>query len=596
MAAKSSTAKNKQPPAVAADAPAFTQEGFEKELQALASKAKEDTTAKWAKEQLSVFVRSGTLLTLAAIYSNLSQFTLAPVYGGIPSSIWHSKGIMTASFIGWSANLFLKRHLPLKPIQLLPLVAAYIPMVQFFAFKFSTYLGPQVGPVVTEALTFLPLLALSVSCTATILDDLELTSGNKLRWLLDPAPGITSYVFFKSVERYSRSFLWSILGKTLITSLLGLQLLMTGIYSVLAPSKLIRYAIPALLHTTLLNTHFQAPWTTASLNSTLLATDWKILERQDSNTGVISIIENSKDKFRAMRCDHSLLGGEWLLETNGPVGEPIYGIFVMLEAIRLIERPNPVADTQANALVIGLGIGTTPAALMAHGIWTTIVEIDPVVHDFATKYFGLPETHTKVIDDAVSYAALVAGGFDYNGNIGRKFDYIVHDVFTGGAEPVELFTLEFLQDLKTMLNPDGVIAINYAGDFMLPPARIIVNTIRTVFPSCRMYRESARPSAAVLEKEKRDFTNMVIFCTATKVERVTFRRAVEKDYLGTRARQAFLMPKHEVPGSRFKEQGDDGGVLLRNGTERFRKWQQQSALGHWSVMRGVLPKQVWEGW
>jgi len=34
----------------------------------------------------------------------------------------------------------------------------------------------------------------------------------------------------------------------------------------------------------------------------------------------------------------------------------------------------------------GLGIGTTPSALMSHGIETTIVEIDPVVHEFATKY------------------------------------------------------------------------------------------------------------------------------------------------------------------------------------------------------------------
>lgn len=118
-----------------------------------------------------------------------------------------------------------------------------------------------------------------------------------------------------------------------------------------------------------------------------------------------------------------------------------------------------IESSPTDIIPSGLGIGTTPAALMAHGIWTTIVEIDPVVHDFATKYFRLPETHTEVIDDAVSYASLVAGGFDYNGHVGRKFDYIVHDVFTGGAEPVELFTLEFLQDLRTMLNPNGVIAI-----------------------------------------------------------------------------------------------------------------------------------------
>jgi spermidine synthase len=89
---------------------------------------------------------------------------------------------------------------------------------------------------------------------------------------------------------------------------------------------------------------------------------------------------------------------------------------------------------------------------MSLGIDTTIVEIDPVVHDFATKYFALPQNHTPVIRDAVSYASEVAQS-------GEKFDYVVHDVFTGGAEPVDLFTLEFMQDLKAILKPTGVIAI-----------------------------------------------------------------------------------------------------------------------------------------
>lgn len=100
----------------------------------------------------------------------------------------------------------------------------------------------------------------------------------------------------------------------------------------------------------------------------------------------------------------------------------------------------------------GLGIGTTPAALIAHGVDTTIVEIDPVVYDFATRYFDLPANHTAVISDAVSYASLLVG-------LGKKFDYIVHDVFTGGAEPIDLFTFEFLSNLHSLLTPDGVIAI-----------------------------------------------------------------------------------------------------------------------------------------
>lgn len=99
----------------------------------------------------------------------------------------------------------------------------------------------------------------------------------------------------------------------------------------------------------------------------------------------------------------------------------------------------------------GLGIGTTPSALVAHGVRTTVVEIDPVVHEFATRYFRLPSNHTSVIQDATAFV------IHYRHD--ARYDYIIHDVFTGGAEPINLFTVEFLNGLKDMLDEQGVIAI-----------------------------------------------------------------------------------------------------------------------------------------
>jgi hypothetical protein len=58
----------------------------------------------------------------------------------------------------------------------------------------------------------------------------------------------------------------------------------------------------------------------------------------------------------------------------------------------------------------------------------------------------------------------------------------------------------------------------------------------------------------------------------------------------------FLMPKHEIKGSVFETQEGDGEVLSRNSTKRLSKWQQTSAVGHWNVMRTVLPSEVWENW
>jgi spermidine synthase len=107
----------------------------------------------------------------------------------------------------------------------------------------------------------------------------------------------------------------------------------------------------------------------------------------------------------------------------------------------------------ANSRCSGLGVGTTPSALVSHGINTTVVEMDPVVYEFAVKYFDLKENNSPVLQDAVSYTAELAK------TAPMTYDYIVHDVFTGGAEPVDLFTVEFLEGLFALLKPEGTVAI-----------------------------------------------------------------------------------------------------------------------------------------
>lgn len=561
-------------------------EAFERELKNLATQAQSETWLKWIIEQFLVYTRAVLLLTLTGLYSTVSKAALSPVYGDIPTSIYHTKVIMVAAFAGWSMNLMFRRHLPVKTQKLIPLVAAYIPMVQFYLFKLSGVFTAKWGPMVTEALTLFPVVVFCVASTADILEQADLDGLPK--WAADAAPGFWSYGVFTFVAMFSEGNLQMIIGKSWATSRMGLEMVLAGIATIIAPSKLLLYTIPALLHTAILNTHVMTPTATQALNSTLRGYGWTLIDRRESVTGYISVMDSDKDGFRVMRCDHSLLGGEWTNFAKPIVAEPIYSIFTMLENVRLVEVEGQVPDKKARALNIGLGIGTTPGALIAHGIDTTIVEIDPVVYDFAVKYFNLNKKHTAVMEDAVKYTARATKDEH------ERFDYIIHDVFTGGAEPIPLFTLEFLQSLHTLLKPNGVIAINYAGDFMLPPLSTVARTVRSVFPSCRIFRESEAPSEDTKFLEGRDFDNVVIFCRKTN-DKITFRNAVVGDFLQSRAREVYMYPRYEVFDSAFLT-GEDVGIVSVNDTEKLANWHPQTGLGHWAVMRTVVPKEIWENW
>ena len=121
-----------------------------------------------------------------------------------------------------------------------------------------------------------------------------------------------------------------------------------------------------------------------------------------------------------------------------------------------------------------------PRSLALQGIATTIVEIDPVVHEFATGYFGLtsgspssndtgtklryfvspdiPQTHYQDARQYVKNRAAIIQGMRHIRESDR-YDYVVHDVFSGGGVPTHLFTAEFWEEIKVVLKLDGILAV-----------------------------------------------------------------------------------------------------------------------------------------
>lgn len=286
------------------------------------------------------------LLVLSAFASSVSLLSVAPVYGATPSSIFHGTGVLVAAASGW----FLRYRV--DAASLLPVLASWIPTVQYFLFQKSTSLGNPLGPMVTVSSTYLPLILLSVACAGRLIESgLNVNGSFVTRYL----PLMGSYVVLCMGINFAKALISECIGYTFLVTRAGLQFTLASLYAALIPSMWLLLAIPSVLFSLTVNVHLALAPMTGVLNSTLHQSGWALLARQDSSTGYISVLENMNEGFRAMRCDHSLLGGQWTktpMAYNPLVEDPIYAVFTMLEAVRLVVTNEPRFDHTSRALVM----------------------------------------------------------------------------------------------------------------------------------------------------------------------------------------------------------------------------------------------------
>jgi spermidine synthase len=108
-------------------------------------------------------------------------------------------------------------------------------------------------------------------------------------------------------------------------------------------------------------------------------------------------------------------------------------------------------------LIIGLGGGTLPGALRkaVPTAQIDVVEIDPAVTRVAYKYFGFtphPLTQVHEQDGRVFVKRKLREKATY--------DLVMLDAFTDQYIPEHLLTQEFLQEVKRIMTPNGVLAAN----------------------------------------------------------------------------------------------------------------------------------------
>lgn len=90
---------------------------------------------------------------------------------------------------------------------------------------------------------------------------------------------------------------------------------------------------------------------------------------------------------------------------------------------------------------------------------------------------------------------------------------------------------------------------------------------------------------------------MIVFCKKSAASPLRFRDPVPADFLGSKSREAYLMPKHEISPAIFQEVEKGGRPVLRESEiGRMKKFQDRNALAHWSIMRQVIPDKIWESW
>ncbi|KAJ3295193.1 hypothetical protein HK104_002927 [Borealophlyctis nickersoniae] len=302
---------------------------------------------------------------------------------------------------------------------------------------------------------------------------------------------------------------------------------------------------------------------------------FQILARADSNTGYVSVIEDPTkyEGVRVMRCDHSILGGSFLRYNM----DSIFGSFYFLDFVRYIKRPSEHVG-KPRALQIGLGIGVTAKTLTEASVLVDVVELDPVLVQYAHDFFDLPPVNIEHIGD----------GRVFLDKIGEEkgYDYVLHDVFTGGVVPESLFSVEAMQGVKRVLKDDGILALNFVGTRNGTAIGVIARTLKEVFPYISLYIEEPPPEMA---QDKNIVCNQVFFAADFPLSfQPTSNDLRAGGMYGHMLKRFASFKADAVPGIGVE------GDIITDKRNPLAGMMVASALEHWKLMREMFQVEVWE--
>ena len=131
--------------------------------------------------------------------------------------------------------------------------------------------------------------------------------------------------------------------------------------------------------------------------------------------------------------------------------------FMLLDYTKMLLAALYLKPDPTKVLIIGLGGGTMPSALqkIIPAAKIDSVELDPSVVKVAGRFFGfVPGKESAVfIEDGRVFVKRAQ-------KQGKKYDLIILDAFDHVYIPEHLLTTEYLREVRSLLNHDGVLAAN----------------------------------------------------------------------------------------------------------------------------------------
>jgi spermidine synthase len=208
----------------------------------------------------------------------------------------------------------------------------------------------------------------------------------------------------------------------------------------------------------------------------------------DSFYGNVKVMEYSSqnNRIRELLLDGAAQGGMHVATRMSVFGYSYYLQYI----------PYSLNPKGKNCLVIGLGMGAVPMWYESMGIMTDVVDINPEIFRSAEKYFGFANRGERIVEDARYFVS----------RSGKKYDYIILDVFAGESTPFHVLSLESLQLISRRLNPGGVLGVNLIGSLRKDSlvTASVIKTMQQVFTTVDIY-----PTSDPLDE--RGITNVEVF-------------------------------------------------------------------------------------